>query len=126
MNEITNTQQISAQTTLTATDKKFKQQITEIQERKENELQEKTQLQVIEVHDWGIVEEENYKGELEKYHSFLVGSDNAIVAIGMGDIDDAIQEVKEELLGLGYRYIVLKRIPMKQGQRIGNEDEVMA
>lgn len=126
MSEITNVQQISAQTTLTATDKEFREQIAEIENCKEMELQAKKQIQVITIYDWGIVEEENYKGELEQYHSFLVGSDNAIVAIGMGDIDDAIQEVKEELLVLGYRYIVLKRIPMKQGQRIGDEDEAIA
>lgn len=126
MNEITNAQQIPAQTTLSETDTEFRKQIAEIQERKEVELQEKKQLQVINVYDWGIVEEENYKGELEKYHSFLVSSENAIVAVGMGDINEAIKDVREELLGDGYRFIAVKRIPMKKGQRLGDEDEVTA
>jgi len=126
MNQITNTQAMTAQTTLTATDTEFRKQIAAIEDCREKELQEKKQLQVIDVYDWGLVEEENYKGELERFHRFLVCSDNAIGAVGMGDINEAIQDVREELLEDGYRFIVVKRIPMKQGQRIGDENEVTA
>ena len=68
------------------------------------------------------IEGQNYKGERERLHDFLVHADNAIVAVGIGNIDEAISEVRGELEGKGYRNITLKRIPMKEGQRIGEED----
>ncbi len=108
----------SAQTKLTETDEEFRAQVESIQDEREEDRIRKEAVQVIEVYDWGIVERKNYKGEVERLHDFLVHSDNAIVAIGIGDIEEAIKEVRQELTDNGYRNIVVKRMPMKEGERV--------
>jgi len=106
------------QTTLCENEDAFHEQVSAISDGRDAELREKQELQVIEVYDWGIVERKNCKGEVERVHDFMVHADNAIVAVGIGDINEAITEVRSELEGKGYRKISIKRMPMKEGERV--------
>ncbi|MEK7476395.1 MAG: hypothetical protein AAB152_12285 [Candidatus Coatesbacteria bacterium] len=110
------------QTRLTETEAERDAQLAIIENEWQREELAKEEVQVIEVYDWGMVERKNYKGEVERLHDFLVHSDNAIVAVGMGNIDEAIAEVRSELEEKGYRKISVKRMPMKEGERIPDSD----
>ena len=106
------------QTTLCDNEDAFREQVSALSEGRDAELRERQEVQVIEVYDWGMVERKNYKGEVERGHDFLVHADNAIVAVGIGDIDEAIADVRSELEEKGYRRISIKRMPMKEGERV--------
>ena len=101
------------QTTLCGNEDAFREQVSVISAGRDAELRDRQEVQVIEVYDWGIVERQNHKGEVERGHDFLVHADNAIVAVGIGDIDEAIADVRSELEEKGYRRISIKRMPMK-------------
>lgn len=85
--------------------------------------QDKEAVQVVKVYDWGTVVEHNYntrKDELSR--SFLVEADNSMLSIGIGDIEEAVQRVREGLFDNGFRNVVVRRIKLNVNQHVWDED----
>lgn len=76
-------------------------------------MSEENAVQIIEVLDWGVVEEAHSDGAVKLAHDYMVHADEAEVVVGIGDIDEAVETVRRELLSKGYTHFKVNRIQMK-------------